>query len=151
MLLVCSYAFVLISAHRLNTKLKKPVLLTNIPSECFFLLEYVVSRSRTIIPSHPHQLLAELSWRSLMTFICLEWQLISRCPLKSICTWVPEQLLKDLVSWVSPSVYSTIDRFLGYAIGVLFWPVSITVQQYGARLQIHTLNYWTEMSVVPGF
>ena len=41
-----------------------------------------------------------------------------------------------------------IDRFLGDAFGVLssqFWSI---VLQSGARLPIHTLNYWTEQSVV---
>ena len=44
-----------------------------------------------------------------------------------------------------------IDRFLGDAFGVLpcqFWSI---VLQSGARLPIHTLNYWTKQSVVPGF
>ena len=44
-----------------------------------------------------------------------------------------------------------IERFLGDAFGVLscqFWSI---VLQSGARLPIHTLNYWTEQSVVPGF
>ena len=44
-----------------------------------------------------------------------------------------------------------IDRFLGDAFGVLscqFWSI---VLQSGARLPIHTLNYWTEQSVVPDF
>ena len=44
-----------------------------------------------------------------------------------------------------------IERFLGDAFGVLscqFWNI---VLQSGARLQIHTLNYWTEQSVVPSF
>ena len=43
-----------------------------------------------------------------------------------------------------------IDLFLGDAFGVLscqFWSI---VLQSGARLPIHTLNYWTEQSVVPG-
>ena len=43
------------------------------------------------------------------------------------------------------------DRFSGDAFGVLsfqFWSI---VLQSGARLPIHTLNYWTEQSVVPGF
>ena len=44
-----------------------------------------------------------------------------------------------------------IDRFLGDAFGILscqFWSI---VLRSGARLPIHTLNYWTEQSVVPGF
>ena len=44
-----------------------------------------------------------------------------------------------------------IDRFLGDAFGVLscqFWSI---VLHSGAQLPIHTLNYWIEQSVVPGF
>ena len=51
----------------------------------------------------------------------------------------------------SPGECFTIDRFLGDAFGVLscqFWSI---VLQSGARLPMHTLNYWTEQSVVPGF
>ena len=44
-----------------------------------------------------------------------------------------------------------IDRFLGDAFGVLFCQFSSLVLQSGARLPIHTLNYWTDLSVVPGF
>ena len=46
---------------------------------------------------------------------------------------------------------SMIDRFLGDAFEVLscqFWYV---VLQSGSWLPIHTLNYWTQQSVVPGF
>ena len=46
---------------------------------------------------------------------------------------------------------SMIDRFLGDAFGVLSRQFWIIVLQSGARLPIHTLNYWTEQSVVPGF
>ena len=44
-----------------------------------------------------------------------------------------------------------IDRFLGDSFAVLscqFWSI---VLQSGARLPLHTSNYWTEQSVVPGF
>ena len=44
-----------------------------------------------------------------------------------------------------------VDRFFGDAFGSFscqFWSF---VLQSGARLPIHTLNYWTEQSVVPGF
>ena len=44
-----------------------------------------------------------------------------------------------------------IERFLEDAFVVLsckFWSI---VLQSGDRLPIHTLNYWTEQSVVPGF
>ena len=46
---------------------------------------------------------------------------------------------------------SLIGRFLLDAFGALsckFWGI---VLQSGARLPIHTLNYWTEQSVVLGF
>ena len=54
----------------------------------------------------------------------------------------------------SPGECFMIDRSLGSlgdAFGVLccqFWSI---VLPSGARLPIHTLNYWTEQSVVPGF
>ena len=44
-----------------------------------------------------------------------------------------------------------IDRFLGDAFRVLSCQFWSTVLQSGSRLQIHTLNYWTLKSVVPGF
>ena len=44
-----------------------------------------------------------------------------------------------------------IDLFLGDAFGVLSCKFWSTVLQSGARLLIHTLNYWTVQSVVPGF
>ena len=42
-------------------------------------------------------------------------------------------------------------RFLGDAVEVLSFPFWSTVEQCGARLPIHTLNYRTVQSVVPGF
>ena len=44
-----------------------------------------------------------------------------------------------------------IDLFLGDAFGVLSCQFCSIVLQSGARLPIHTLNYWTDQSVVPGF
>ena len=44
-----------------------------------------------------------------------------------------------------------IDRFLRDASGDLSCPFCSTVLQCDARLPIHTLNYWTVQSVVPGF
>ena len=43
------------------------------------------------------------------------------------------------------------DYFLGDAFRVLSYQFWSTVLQSGARLPIHTLNYWTVQSVVPGF
>ena len=63
----------------------------------------------------------------------------------------PEQLLKDLVSLLSPGECSMIYRLLGDAVGVLSCQFWIIVLKSGARLPMHTLNYWTEQSVVPGF
>ena len=62
------------------------------------------------------------------------------------------QRLSIFETWYqSPGECLMIDRFFGDAFGVLscqFWSI---VMQSGARLPIHTLNYWTEQSVVPGF
>ena len=44
-----------------------------------------------------------------------------------------------------------IERFLGDAFGVLSYQFWSIVVQSGARPPIHTLNYWAEQSVVPGF
>ena len=41
--------------------------------------------------------------------------------------------------------------FLRDAFGVLLCPFWSTVLQCGARLPIHTVNYWTMQSVVPAF
>ena len=58
-----------------------------------------------------------------MTLIyILGWHLIPRWPLRCIFARFTEQLLKDLVSWGSPFVYSMIYRFLGNAFAVLSCP-----------------------------
>ena len=60
-------------------------------------------------------------------------------------------LLRDLVSWGNPGECSMIDHFLRDASEVLSCPFWSTVLQCGARLPIHTLNYYTVHSVVvPG-
>ena len=41
------------------------------------------------------------------------------------------------------SWHSMIDCFLGDALEVLFCPFWSTVLPFGARLPIHTLDYWT--------
>ena len=48
-------------------------------------------------------------------------------------------------------ISSMIDLFFGNAFRVLSCPFWYTVLQCSARLPIHTLNYWTMQSVVPGF
>ena len=48
-------------------------------------------------------------------------------------------------------LYSMIDRLLGDSFGVLSCPFWSTVLPCGARLPIHTLNYWTVKSLVPVF
>ena len=56
---------------------------------------------------------------------------------------------KDLVARGSHVDCSMIDHFLRDASGVLYCQFFNTVLQCGARLPIHTLNYWTVQSVVP--
>ena len=41
-----------------------------------------------------------------------------------------------------------IDRFWGDAFGVLSYQFWSTVLQSGARMPIHTLNYWTDRAVI---
>ena len=50
-----------------------------------------------------------------------------------------------------PGKCSMIDRFFGDAFEVLSCQFCSSVLNCGARLLIHTLNYWTMQSVVPGF
>ena len=55
-------------------------------------------------------------------------------------------LWKDHFSAIANSVGpvgSMIDCFLEDALGVLFCPFWSTVLPFGARLPIHTLDYWT--------
>ena len=67
----------------------------------------------------------------------------SRSLSRNIFALFPEQILKNLVSLGSPGVCSMTDCFLGDTLGVSSCPFLSTVLQCGARLQIHTLNYWT--------
>ena len=92
-----------------------------------------------------------------MTLLYCERHLIPTWSLRSIFARFSFQLLKDLVSLGSPGACSMIescsmiDRFLGDVFWVLssqFWSI---VLQCSPRLPIHTLNYWTVQSVVPGF
>ena len=110
----------------------------------------IVTRSLTMHHQSPPLTIGG-TVRSLMTLLYWEWHLIPKLPLRSIFARFPEQLLKDLVSWLSPGECSMMDRFLGDTFGVLSCQFWTTVLQSGARLPIHTLNYWTVQSVVPSF
>ena len=46
-------------------------------------------------------------------------------------------------AWYLEEVLSSLDCFFGDAFGVLSCPFWSTALQCGARLPIHTLNYWT--------
>ena len=56
---------------------------------------------------------------------------------------LPEQLLIGYVSCGSSAEYFMIGCSCGDAFAVLSCPFLSTVLQCGARLRIHTLNYWT--------
>ena len=75
----------------------------------------------------------------------------SKMTFESIFAPSPEHLLKDSVSRGSPTECYIIDRFYGDAFRGFSCPFWSTLLQCGARLPIHTLNYWTVQSVVPGF
>ena len=106
-----------------------------------------VSRSCTMHPQSPALTINGAVWRSLMTLLYLQWYLIPRWLLRSIFAVFQVQLLNDLGSWLSRGKYSMIDYFMWDALGVLFCPFWNTALRYGARLPIHTLNYWTVYSV----
>ena len=91
--------------------------------------------------------MTELCWRSLLTLIYLDWHLIPRWVLISNFPRFPEPLLRGLVSWESPGEYFMLGCSSGDIFGLLSCPFWSTVLQCGARLLIHTLNYW---SVVNG-
>ena len=90
-----------------------------------------------------------MHWRSLMTLLYWEWNLIPTWLLRSIFARFQEQFLKDMVYWGRSGDCSLIVRFLRYAFGILHCQFWSTVLQCRARLPIHTLNYWTVQSVVP--
>ena len=59
-------------------------------------------------------------------------------------TWELFSLVENKLIGYSQSItYSMIDCFLEDALGVLFCPFWSTVLPFGARLPIHTLDYWT--------
>ena len=86
------------------------------------------------------------SGQSLMTLICYEWHLFLKWLLRSIFAQFPEHASsKGLVSWENLGKYSMIDRDLEEML-LGDYPARIgvhTVMQFGARLPMYTLNYWT--------
>ena len=111
----------------------------------------IVSRSRTMHPQSPPLTIGITVLKESDDLVILGVTFDPKMTLEKHLCSVPEQLLKDLVSLGSPGECSMIDRFLGVAFAVFscqFWSI---VLQSSARLPIHTLNYWTVQSVVPGF
>ena len=82
------------------------------------------------------------SWPSISERFC-PLKIIPRWHLRNIFARFPKQLLKDLISLGRPGGYSMIGRLLGDASGGLSCQLWSTVLLCGARLPIHTLNYWT--------
>ena len=87
---------------------------------------------------------AELCSWSLMTLIYLDWNIWFQDDFWMHLWKVSRAASLRLGSWGNLDEYSMIGRFVGddfCGLPCLFWS---TILQCGARLQIHTLNYWSQ-------
>ena len=111
----------------------------------------IVSRSRTMHPQSPPLAIGgtvpNKSDDLVILWVTFDLKMTFEKHLRSVSRAASQRLGILSKSW---RVFH--DRALvGDAFGVLscqFWNI---VLHSGARLPIHTLNYWTEQSVVPGF
>ena len=111
----------------------------------------IVSRSRTMHPQSPQLTICGTVLKEFDDLIILGVTFDSKMTCEKHLLSVSRAAAQRLGILRNPGACSMIYRFLGDAFGVLsclFWSI---VLQSGARLPIHTLNYWTEQSVVQGF
>ena len=111
----------------------------------------IVSRSRTIHPQSPPLTIGGTVLKESDDLVILGVTFDSKMTFEKHLRLVSRAASQRLgilrKSW---GVFH--DRaLLGDAFGVLSCQFLSIVLQSGARLLIHTLNYWTEQSVVPGF
>ena len=109
----------------------------------------IVSRSRTMHPQSPPSTIGRTALEESDGLVILGVTFDSKMTFEKHLRLL-EQLLRFGI--LSKSCHLFRDRsllvrcFRGFVLQ--FWSI---VLQSGARLPIHTLNYWTEQSVVPGF
>ena len=110
----------------------------------------IVSRLRTMHPQSPPLTIGGTVLKESDDLIILGVTFDSKITFEKHLRVVSRAASKDLVSSGSHGECSIIDHFLRDAFWVLSCPCWSTVLQCGARLPIHTLNYWTVQSVVSG-
>ena len=111
----------------------------------------IVSQSRTMHPHSPPLTIGGTVLKESDDLVILGVTFNSKMTFEKHLRSVSRAASQRLGILKNPGKCSMIDRFLGDAFGVLscqFWSI---VLQSGARLPIHTLNYWTEQLVVPCF
>ena len=111
----------------------------------------IFSRSRTMHPQSPPLTIGGTVLKESDDLVVLGVTFDSKMTIEKHLHSVSRAASQRLGILRSPGECFMIDRFLGDAFGVLSCQVRSIVLQSGARLPKHTLNYWTEQSVVPGF
>ena len=111
----------------------------------------IVSRSRTMHPQSPPLTIDGTVLRESDGLVILGVTFDSKKTFEKHLRLVSRAASQRLGILRKSCECSMIDRFFGGALGVLSYQFCSIVLQSGARLPIHTLNYFTEQSVVPGF
>ena len=110
----------------------------------------IVSRSRTMHPESPPLTIGGTVLKESDDLVIFGMTFDSKLTFEKHLRLV-SRAASHLVSWGSPGERSMIDHFLRDASAVLSCQFWSTVLQCGARLQIHSWNCWTVLSVVPVF
>ena len=111
----------------------------------------IVSRSRTMHPQLPILTIGGTVLKKSDDLDIFEGTFDSTMTFENHLRSVSRAASQRLDIMRNPGEYSMIDCFSGDVFRDLFCLFWRTVLQCGARLQIHSLNYYTEKSVVPVF
>ena len=111
----------------------------------------IVSRSRTMRPQSTPLTIGGTALKESVDLVVLGVTFDSKMTFEMHFRSVSRPASQRLGILRIPGECSMIDCFRGDAFGVLSCQFWSTVLQSGARLPIHTLNYWAVQSVVPGF
>ena len=111
----------------------------------------IVSRSRTMHPQSPPLTIGGTVLKESDDLVILGVTFVSKMTFEKHLHSVSRAASQRLSILSHPGECSMIDRILGDAFGILSCQFWSTLLPSGARLPIHTLNYWTVQSVVTGF
>ena len=115
----------------------------------------IVSRSRTMHPQSPLLTIGGTVLKEsddlVILWVTFDFKMTFEKHLRSVSIATSQRLFILRTSWRVFHDEHGNDRFVGDAFRVLSCQFWSTALQSGARLPIHTLNYWTVQSVVPGF